>query len=164
MSERFVGAIVVVEALPGVEGCLELPTVAPARPPRQELDAKGAMEAFLLALRLWMVRPAMEDGDALPDQPRGQSGVRVSLVAAPRRAVVHQHTFRQPTALEGSRQLLAHRLRALVLAGGQAQVEAGVIVQHRERMAALALGPHRPLEVHLPEHIRLGRFKTLQFP
>ena len=59
------------------------PSVEPALADRQvgevlaleDLDRQRAVEAFVLALRLRVVRPAVTDRDAKSQQPGGQLGV-----------------------------------------------------------------------------------------
>src|SRR5512141_2501461 len=93
------------------------------------LQVQGAVEAFVLALRLRMVGPAVERSDAEADQPNGQRSERVALVAAPRWAVVHQHLLWPAVALERADQVLLHGDAALVSAGLEGQRVSRVVVE-----------------------------------
>src|SRR2546426_9552749 len=61
---------------------------------------EGAMEAFVLTLSLRMIRTAMNDANAEPDQPQAEHGETIVAARAPRRSVIHQHFRRQSIAAE----------------------------------------------------------------
>ncbi len=121
-----------------------------------------SVETFYLALGLRMSKAAPMQPDSLPHQPQRQmslSGRR--LLTPPRRAVIHQHPLRNPAALKGFFQLLAHRgaVRAAVVR--QSDQIAAMIVQHRQRSHRVrpSLGT---FEVHLPQFVGLSPLKTLR--
>jgi len=94
------------------------------------------MEALVLALGLRMIRTAMGDADPEPNQPQTKAGERLRSGRTPWRAVVHQHRGRQTRSGEKPRsapraQSVRARRRSL-----KHQREAGVIVEHGQRMAA----------------------------
>ena len=115
------------------------------------------MEALVLALGLRMIRPAVGDPHAEIEQPDGQARVTgLAAGGAPRRAVVGQDAPRQPIALEHPLQARLHRQGLLVGAGAEFQCVAGVVVQHRQRMATSAPEREVTFEVHLPQIVRRG--------
>src|SRR3989304_5827630 len=118
VPQRLVRSTQIVDVAPGVEGALHLVQALPGRAPSQHFQPQGAMEAFLFALRLGMARPSMQHGHAQADEPGRELGVRVGGVAAPGRAVVHEHAFRKPVALAGLRPFVLDRLRSPVPARG----------------------------------------------
>ena len=124
-------ALVVVDVAPARECALALAEIGEAAP-GQDLGRQCAVEALVLALGLGMVGAAVGDADAEPHQPHGEHGVGLAAGVAPRRAVVHQHRLGQPVAPEDGAQPLAHRLRALVGAGGERERVARVVVEHRQ--------------------------------
>src|SRR3990170_2965512 len=153
LPERFVRSPQVVDVTPAVEGVLHLSQTLPARLSRKHLNPERAMEALLFALGLGMVGPSRHDGDAQANEPGRQPRVRVRGVAAPGRTVVHQQPLRETVALAGVRELGLDGLRSLVRTSGEADIEARMIVQRRERVAPSLTGGEVALEVHLPEGV-----------
>src|ERR1700752_471226 len=95
--------------------------------------------------------PGVAEGEAQTDEPAPQRVIGMLGPIAPGRAVVGDDLARQPEALEGFVQMTAHSLRSLVGAGRQAEREAGVIVEHGQRMAASGRYGEVALVVHLPQ-------------
>lgn len=75
----------------------------------------------------------------------------------PRRAIVHEHARGQA----GGGQLGLYRGALVVGTGPQGQIEPGVIIEHRQRMAALVIQGKVPFEVHLPQAIGVRMLETL---
>jgi len=100
--------------------------------------------------------------DSLPHQPQRQMGLSGGrLLTPPRRAVIHQHPFREPAALKGFFQLLAHRCAVRAAVVCQSNQVTAMIVEHRQRphWVGPSLGP---LEVHLPQFVGLSALKALR--
>src|SRR5262245_5116618 len=164
-AEGLVRPLMVIARPPFVEGALivgEIPKAFIV----DHFPLQGAVEALILALRLRMKRAAVQDLDAQPHQPDAEGGIGVVVAAiAPWWTIVHQHGERQPVAAEGRREVPTHSLALLIGAGGEHDVEAGVIVKHRERMAAAA-AIHRDvaLVVCLPKIIGVRPLEALPRP
>ena len=123
------------------------------------------MKAFVFALRLRMIRPAVTDRDTQPQQPNRQRRVLVRQIVTPRRAVVHQHPLGQAIAAKSGRQLLLHRGGPLVAARLQAERITRMVVEHGQRMTALLIAQMKvALEIHLPELVRSLLLESLVRP
>lgn len=151
----------VVEVAPLIEGALSLGEIREGATSKQ-LITESAMESFIFALGLRMVRPGVRDVDAETDEPGGQWGEVMIAVATPGRTVIHGHALGQAIETEDRGQPLLHGLRALIGASLKAQSEAGVIVQDSERVAAGLIGGEVAFEVHLPELIGSRVFEPLE--
>src|SRR5437016_3747638 len=131
----------------------------------QHLDFQTAMKAFVFALRLRMIRPAVTDRDTQLQQPNRQRRVLVRQIVTPRRAVVHQHPLGQAIAAKSGRQLLLHRGGPLVAARLQAERITRMVVEHGQRMTALLIAQMKvALEIHLPELVRSLLLESLVRP
>src|ERR1022692_370379 len=122
------------------------------------------MEAFVLALSLWVVGARVRDADIQADEPRGEGGEAMVAVAAPGGAVVHGDALGQAVEAEDGRKLLLDGLSTLVGAGLQAQSKAGVVVEDGQRVAAGGVGGEVAFEVHLPKQVGCGVFEALEGP
>src|SRR5579863_7012946 len=110
------------------------------------------MEALVLAAALRVVGTAVDQIDAELEQPHAEPGPALARGVAPGRAVVDEDRLWQAVAAEGRDQVSLHRAALLIGAGRKARREARVVVDHGQRMAALAAGQGDPaLEVHLPQ-------------
>src|SRR3984893_13728079 len=112
-AERLMRPLVVIALTPFIKGALTIRVIAEALSVHH-LGGERAMEAFLLALRLRMIRPAVQHADAQPHQPHGEAGMRIPAQIAPRWATIHQHGERQAKAGEGSFQMRGAGLALLV--------------------------------------------------
>src|SRR5271157_3432138 len=134
--------------------------------PRHSAPLPGPLQrsvkALHLALSLWMSNAAPVQPNALSHQPQRQlRPPKLRVGAPPRRAVIHQHRFRNTAALEGFLQLLLHRLAMCAAQCSQRDQVATVIVQHRQRTHRLRPSL-RPFEVHLPEFVGLTALEALR--
>src|SRR6478735_2371972 len=150
----------VINLTPRIETLLAI-WQARERPTTQNFGIERAMKTLLFPLRLRMVRPPMRHADVQPQQPQSEPGVRFLEAPGPRTAVVHEHALRQPIAAKNGRQLRLHRLALFVRARRQAKREPRMIVEDRQRMAALARAQSEvTLEVHLPQLVRRRTLET----
>ena len=122
------------------------------------------MEAFLLALCLRVIRPAVRNTHAKPHQPDAETGQRIAARVAPRRTPVHQHGERQAIATEGLLQAPAHRRSLLVAAGRQNEVVARMVVERGQRMAAPGMGGEVALKSICHSSFGLARSKRVHGP
>jgi len=153
-ADAVVWASVVIDRAPGIEGVLRL-VEAGEGAAGQDLGLQRAMEAFVLALRLGVIGPAMGQANIQVHQPDPKSGMLAAPAAAAGRAVVRQDTPRQAIAAERRLQPATHRIGPLVGARLDHKRIARVIVQHREWMQPRpALQWHMTLAVHLPQIVR----------
>src|SRR5437773_10712369 len=131
----------------------------------QHFGLQAAMKPFGFPLSLGMVGPAMTDPNAQTQQPDAQHTIGGLRVIAPGRTVVHQQAFGQAIATKGGGQMLLHGFGLLIATGCQAQRIAGMIIQHTQRMAALAAAQGKmALKIHLPQLIRNRVLKALPSP
>src|SRR4029077_20752479 len=162
-GEACVVTHVVVDVALALEGALTFLDVAEGSL-AQHFGFEAGMEALVLAHGLGKVGPAVADGDAQTDEPDTQRVIGMLGPIALGRAVVGDDLARQPEALEGFVQMTAHSLRSLVGAGRQAEREAGVIVEHGQRMAASGRYGEVALVVHLPQIVGRGPLEALEGP
>ncbi|MDB5741843.1 MAG: hypothetical protein JWR68_158 [Polaromonas sp.] len=162
-AQRIVRALVVVHAAPARKGALRLGQAGKAAP-GQHLGFQRAMKPLDLAVGLRVVRRAVADPDAQADQPDTELAQAMAgqARAAPGRAIVRIDAHRQPIALEHLRQVRLHAGRGHAGAGLQRQIEARVVVQQRQGVAAPLAGRKVALEVDLPQ--RVGRFVLEALP
>ena len=112
-----------------------------------------------------MVGAAVHEFDVELQQPDAEPCPRPVRPVAPRRAVVDQQRARKPVTPEHRFEARLHALPALVRARRQAQQVARVVVDRRQRMAALPVAQHHPaLEVHLPHQVRRGMLEAAGCP
>ena len=150
--ERVVRPLVVVDLPPVVEALLAVRQV-PKGLPDEHLVLEGSVEALVLAQRLRMIGPAVAHRHPQTDQPSRKARVERPLMT-PGRPVVHDQGLGQPVASEDLGEGRLDRRGPLVRAGLQAHGEPRVIVEHGQRVTALArLHGEVALEVHLPEGI-----------
>src|SRR5262249_13099179 len=153
-----------IDIAPGCERIRHFIQAGPGRPAREDFKFEGLMEALFLALGLRVVRATMADGDTQTDEPGCEAGVRVGLLATPGSTVIHEHAFRQTVALEGAAEIQADSFSPLVGTGCETEVEAGMVIKHREGVAARFGRSEMALEVHLPEVVRPLMLEALQVP
>src|SRR5260370_34202309 len=91
--ERLMGAFLVVDASPTVEGLLALGEIGELAP-LQDLGLEGAMETLVLALRLGMIGPAVRHPHPQSHQPHREGGEWPARATAPRTTMGHQHCLR----------------------------------------------------------------------
>src|SRR5262249_27653777 len=130
-------------------------------PCTKQLPIKRAVKAFIFAHGLRMIRPAVVHPDVQTDQPHRQDGVGIGRLAAPRRAIVHDHGVGKPIEAKSFAQRLLNRLAFLVGQSFQTQVKARVIVQNAERMGRTTKRDQRSFEIHLPKTIGHLPFEAL---
>src|SRR5499427_6020947 len=143
-----------------LKGAVKITEIFPL-PCRKQLPVKRAVKAFIFAHGLRMIRPAVAHPDVQTDQPHRQDGVRIGRLAAPRRAIVHDHGVGKPIESKSFAQRLLNRLAFLVGQSFQAQVKARVIVQNAERMGRATKRGQRSFEIHLPKTIGHLPFEAL---
>src|SRR5512138_416771 len=68
-----------------------------------------AIETFLLALGLRMKGTTMGDRNPQSNQPSSQGGMPCRQIEAPRRSIIHQHSFWQAKTLKDGDELLLNR-------------------------------------------------------
>ncbi len=89
LAERFVRTFEIVDGAPGIERALGIAKVLEALQ-REDLGFEGAIEAFVLAVGLGMIGPAVMQADAELEQPHAELGPAAIGSVAPGRAVVGQ--------------------------------------------------------------------------
>src|SRR6187402_355323 len=131
---------------------------------REAFLPQSAVEAFLLALGLGMIGPAMPDRDAIAQQPDRERRIGTSRFRmAPRRPVVAEDAIGQAVLLEDGLQRALHGRAGLVGLRREQEVEAAMVVQHGQRMAAHpGLSAKVAFKIHLPQFIGLGAFEALK--
>ena len=152
-------AFQVVEFTPSVEGALAVLQVGEGTA-LQQFALQRAVEAFELAEGLGMVGAAVAYVDAQVHEPDGEGRVGLSGVVAPGGAVIHEHGLGQAVAAKDCGEAVLHRCSLLVGTGLESEVEARMIVQESERMAAVVLHGEMPFEVQLPQRVGIGIFKA----
>src|SRR3984893_996776 len=161
LSERLMRPLEIVDFAPGIEGALRFGEIAKAAQ-CEHLGFERAVEAFVLAATLRVIRPAMNDMDTKLEKPYRKPCPPFTRGVSPGRAVVDEECLRQAVAAEGQFQTAAHVIAALIAESLQAQVIARMIVYHRQWMALrVVTKPHPALEVHLPQQIWRQHLKTL---
>src|SRR5712692_5906105 len=160
-TQSFMRSLVIVTMTPLIKTALHAFKVAKASV-CQQLDFQSPMKALILALGLRMIRPTVTDGNSQPQQPNRQRRMLVLTITSPRRAVVHQHPLRQTITAKSGGQSVFYRGGLLIAAGLQAQRIARVIVEHSQRMTALAVAQLKvAFEIHLPQLVRSLLLKPL---
>src|SRR5579871_6205000 len=155
-----VWSIEIVDGAPLVERSLDIGKV-PVSPEGEDLSLQCAMEAFVLPPALRMIGPAVNDSNPELEKPHRQPGPTIFKGEAPGTSIIDEHGIGQSVATERRLEMSAHRRALFVGAGSQAQREARVIVQHRQRMAGHAvLQRTMALEVHLPKLIGCLLFES----
>src|SRR5438093_1149703 len=163
-AQGLMGALVIVKVSPLLQALSHLWEVT-IELALQHFSLQAAMEAFGFPLGLGMVGATMTDPNPQPQQPDAQHAIGGLLVIPPGRTVVHQQAFGQAVAAKGFGQTLPHGLGLLIATGRQAQRIAGMIIQHTQRMAALAGTQGKmALKIHLPQLIGGRVLKELPRP
>ena len=90
----------------------------------------------------------------------GSHALPEPVMPLPAASLVHQHGLRQAVTPKDVGEAVLDRVSLLVGTGPQRQVEARVIVQEGERMAAVVLHGNVSLEVHLPQLVGFGTLKA----
>ncbi|MNE36137.1 hypothetical protein D3C80_1299370 [compost metagenome] len=101
----------------------------------QQLALERLVEGFELTLGLRVVGTAVADRDAQAHQPDLQGGQATLDIRAPGRPVVGGDALGQAVAAEHLDQPRADQFQALAFTRRQAQGEAGMIIQDRQRVA-----------------------------
>ena len=160
-GQRLVRPQMVIDRAPLVQALLQGSQIGKGRP-IEDLGFQRAMETLLFALGLRMVRPAVTNPNAQPQQPDRQRSVGMLAITAPGRAVIQQHPLRQSITAKGFGQPLLNRVPPLIAAPLQTDGIAGMIVQHRQRVTAGAIAQGKmPFEIHLPQLIGGLMLETL---
>src|SRR5258708_18643247 len=105
----------IVDLAPGIESTLRLGEIAKAAQ-CQHLDGKRAVEAYVLAAALRVVRAAMHDLDAELDKPYRKPCPPFARGISPGRAIFHEEFLRQAITAERQLQTTAHSISALIVA------------------------------------------------
>lgn len=120
------------------------------------------MESFILAAALRVIWAAVDDGDAKLEQPHREPCPSLAGRITPGRTIVDEEGLREPVMAKGLLQAAAHGICALIGTGLQAQIIAGVVIHHRQRMAlGIVAEPNPAFEVHLPQQIGGRHLETL---
>ena len=131
-------------------------------PELTDIGLHRAMPAFDLALGLGMIRSAMDDPDAEPDEPGFEPGDRPWMGGAPRSAVIGEDRPRAAILRETRGQVLLDQFPTLVDTGEEAQAEPRMVIAHRQGMDLALAQPVVPLEVDLPQLIGGGPLELLE--
>jgi hypothetical protein len=160
-TQRFVRPFEIVDNAPARERAPRASEIGEGRP-AQHLGFERAMEAFVLAHGLGMVGARVRHIDVLLHEKDTESGeARLHVGAAPGRAVVGDHRTRQAVASKRLDQCAFHRFGALIGAGFEHDGEAGVIVEHGERVQAVLRQRHVPFETICHRSLGLSRSKRM---
>src|ERR1700674_289130 len=158
--DRLMRPLVIVDLPPAVERALTRGQIREGGAV-QDLGLERAMKAFVLALGLRMVGPAVRHAHAQAHKPYRKRRERAATGITPGSAIVHEHRIGQPVTSKHRDQAFARRPILLRAAGLHAQSVTGMVVDHGQRMAAPAPGGKIALEIHLPELVGLRALKTL---
>src|SRR6185437_7415391 len=123
---------------PLIERALDISKVAVAFE-REHLGLQRAMETFVLSSALRMIGSAVDHPDAELQEPDRQPGPGVFKGEAPGAAIVDEHRIGQPVTAECLLEMSAYGGALFVVTSSQAQREARVIVQHRQRVTGHAV-------------------------
>src|SRR5262245_28600155 len=143
-----------------LKGAVKITEIFPL-PCTKQLPVKRAVKAFIFAHGLRMIGSAVAHPNVQTDQPHRQDGVGIGRLAAPRRAIVHDHGVGKPIESKSFAQRLLNRLAFPVGQSFQTQVKARVIVQNAERMGRTTKRDQRSFEIHLPKTIGHLPFEAL---
>jgi len=120
------------------------------------------VQPFVLALRLRMIGAPVHNLDAQPHQPKCQTGV----VPLPDRTIVHQHSLWQPVSTQ--RRPSKCRLTCGSAPHGRLSAPPGSVSDRPTRSAdeppQTVHNLEVPLEIHLPQLVRLFHLEPLQRP
>lgn len=111
-----------------------------------------------------LIGMTVTDSNADRQQPHRQRRERMSKILAPRRAIIETDTLRQSVTAKRTGQVSFDRGAALIGASGQREIEARVIIEHRQWMATALRHREVALEVHLPERVGIRVFESLPRP
>jgi hypothetical protein len=140
---------------PAIEGGLRILKTRKRRE-REHFRLEAAVEALVLAAPLRMIGSAVNGLDAELEQPDAQRRPLAGPATAPGRAVIDIDLFRQAVMAERRLQPCLHGLCLLVGASRKPHGEARMIIDDGQRMQpGAATQSHLPLEVHLPQRVRL---------
>src|ERR1051325_960502 len=154
-------AFVIVDVPILIEMFLNLRYVAKTVP-AQQIDIQRAMEAFILALSLRMVRSRVANVNTQPNEPYRQGSVWMIEISAPRRTIIHSHAFWQSIMTECGDQLRLHGFGLLIPTGSQTHDVTRMIVQNRQWMTCPLICHSEPaFKIHLPELIRILVLESL---
>src|SRR5258708_12195558 len=102
----------IVDLAPGIESTLRLGEIAKAAQ-CQHLDGKRAVEAFVLAAALRVVRAAMNDLDAELEKPYRKPCPPFARGISPGRAIVDEEALRQAITAARHFQTISHAISPL---------------------------------------------------
>src|SRR6187200_2565097 len=154
----------VIDLAPLIERALHLGEITEASK-REYFILERTMEAFVLAAALWVIRPAVQDGDAELQEPHTKPGPACLRGIPPGAAVVDEQRLWQAIVTEGCLQMALHRDALFIGAGLEARHIARMVVHHGQRMAAHPIAePDPALEVHLPQQVRRRPLEALRGP
>ena len=152
----------VIDLAPLIERALHLGEITEASK-REYFILERTME--VLAAALWVIRPAVQDGDAELQEPHTKPGPACLRGIPPGAAVVDEQRLWQAIATEGHLQMALHRDALFIGAGLEARHIARMVVHHGQRMAAHPIAePDPALEVHLPQQVRRRPLEALRGP
>lgn len=86
----------------------------------KQLILEGAMQAFIFALGLRVIRAPVDDLNPQPYKPKGQA----SVISLPGGTIIHQHSLGQAILLENAFQLGLHLPGPFCMAGSKTHQEA----------------------------------------
>src|SRR5687767_2586443 len=152
--QSFMRSHVIVAVAPLLKSTLHVPKVA-EHSLGQHFNFQSAMKALLFALRLRMIRAAVSDGDAEPQEPNRQWRELMLEVVTPGRTIIHQHPLWQSITPKSGRQSMLYGGGLLIRAGLETKRITRMIIEHSQRMTALVIAQTKvSFEVHLPELVR----------
>jgi hypothetical protein len=137
---------------------LAVPKVRKYRP-RQELLPQRLPETLDLALRLRMVRTALDVTDALAPQLLLEFRLATPRGVLP--ALVRQDLTRRSVVRDAARERFQHQARALVMRQHQGHDVPGVVVQKSSHVKTLVPSQQKREDVRLPQLVRLGAFEPV---
>ena len=121
------------------------------------------MKSFLFALRLRVIRTAVNHANVQTQQPcRQPREIAPTMRDAPRRTIIHQHRFRHSVTTEYVFQVIFNCCPLLITASFQHQRKTRVVVEDRQRMTPMTVGHLEfTFVVHLPKIVRLWMLEAL---
>jgi hypothetical protein len=130
----------------------------------QYFGFQGAVKPFVFTLGLRMAGPAMANRDSQTHQPDGKKRMRMLHISSPRRAVVHDHTFRQPVTTEDLDKFFLSSSNQFVRAAFKSKSKSGMVIKHCQRVAAALYQWEMTFKIHLLELVRRFMFEELPGP
>jgi hypothetical protein len=160
-TQSFMRSVVVIFETPLIKLLLRL-LISPSKRLAQQFGFQSLMKPFVFPQSFRMSRKAIASQNTKPYQPDRKLGKRAVPRISPRRTIISDYLIRQTILAKCVDQTILNRFGSFVQTRLQYHRVTRMIIQNSQRVTTTLRASNMPLEIHLPQIIRMFSFKSLK--